>query len=243
MNTIETGLPRGTCAIDTFGPIDDRAAPIVIMYPDAFGRRPATYDVAEELAAPGWRVLMPELFYEHVPYEPIEPVSVFEEGPRRARFWEMFSTINQQTIDADVTALLAFVDERLGSDAPIAATGYCMGGRYALTTICASPRVRFAAALHASNIAPEEGDSAHRRFASAQGRIYIGASGIDPTYGAEEHGRLARALREADTDHVIETYHKVGHGFVFPDLPVYDAPSAARHMRRLKENMAELFAV
>ena len=125
---------------------------------------------------------------------------------------------------------------------PFAAIGYCMGGRYALAAVTASPRVRFAGAFHSSNIAPAQGDSPHQRFAGTKGRIYVGVAGIDPTYGAEEHGRLAQALREADTDHVIETYHGMGHGWVFPDLAIYDEAGAAKHMRRIKEQFSEAMA-
>jgi carboxymethylenebutenolidase len=241
MQTLTASFPRGKCAIDAFGPLEDKAAPIILMYPDAFGRRPATHAVAMVLAAEGWRVLMPELFYDHVPYHPIEPKSIFEQGPKHDALMALFRSVNQETIDADTSALLDFA-ATLGPDAPIAATGYCMGGRYALTTACASPRVRFAATLHSSNLAPEGQDGAHRRFASAQGRLYIGVAGIDPSYGAEEHGRLAQALREAGTDHVIETYHNAAHGWVFPDIPIYDEGAAAKHMQRLKDNMWEVFA-
>lgn len=242
MHTLEATFPHGTCPIEGFGPLADSAAPIVLMYPDFFGRRPESRAVAQELAAEGWRVLMPEFFYDIMPYEPIPPQSIFAGGEYREKLGAMIGRITQARIDADTAALLAFVDAELGSAAPIATTGYCMGGRYCLTTACASPRVRFAGAIHAGNIAPAEGDSAHHRFALAKGRIYIGVAGIDPMYGAEEHGRLAQALREADTDHVIETYHGCGHGWVFPDIQVYDAAAAARHMRRLKQHMAEVFA-
>ena len=70
----------------------------------------------------------------------------------------------------------------------------------------------------------------------------MGVAGIDPSYDAAEHGRLAEALRSADTDHIIETYHGVAHGFVFPDIPVYDEAASTKHMRRLKDNFSELFA-
>src|SRR5262249_30476815 len=105
-----------------------------------------------------------------------------------------------------------------------------------------SPRVVFAGAFHASNIAPAEGDSAHTRFASSNGRIYIGAAGIDPTYDAAEHGRIAEALRAADTDHIIENYKGAAHGWTMPDIPIYDEAAAKKHMRRLTENLSELFA-
>lgn len=240
MHTFEVAFPRGACPIDGFGPLDDRAAPIILMYPDAFGRRPTSYAVAEQLAAEGWRVLIPDFFYDHIPYDPIEPKSIFEQGPKHDRLMAMFRSVDQAKIDTDTAALLQFTYE-LGGDVPLAATGYCMGGRYALTSLCADPRVRFAAAFHSSGLAPEGQDGAWRRLGRAKGRIYIGVAGNDPSYGPEEHGRLAQALREADTDHIIETYHGAAHGFVFPDIPVYDEAAARRHMDRLKSNLHELF--
>lgn len=241
MDRFEVDFPRGRCPVHAFGP-DSRSAPVVLFFPDAFGPRPASFAVAEELAAEGWRVLMPDQFYEHIPYEPIAPKSIFEKGPAHDRLMAMFGSVTMARIDADVLAMLALAEERSDPGVPFAAIGYCMGGRYALSAACASERVRFAGAFHAAMLAPAEGDGPHLRLAHAKGRIYIGVSGIDPMYDADEHGRLARLLREADTDHAIETYHGVAHGFVFPDIPIYDAPAAAKHMRRLKENMAELFA-
>lgn len=242
MHTFDAEFPHGRCPVEGFGPLADKAAPIVLMYPDFFGRRPESRAVAEDLAAEGWRVLMPEFFYDIMPYEPIPPQSIFAGGEYRDRLMAMIGRITQERIDEDTAALLAFACSELGGSAPIATTGYCMGGRYCLTTACASERVVFAAAIHAGHIAPAEGDSAHLRLARTKARIYIGVAGIDPMYGAEEHGRLAEALRAADTDHVIETYHGLGHGWVYPDIQIYDEAGAAKHMRRLKENMAELFA-
>jgi carboxymethylenebutenolidase len=240
MDRFEAPFPRGACPIVSFGG-DDAARPVVLFFPDAFGPRPTSFAVADELASAGWRVLMLDQFYDHIPYEPLTPKSLFEEGPERDRVMQMFLSVTMAKVDEDVGAMLALAAERSQAETPFAAIGYCMGGRYALAAVTASPRVKFAGAFHASNIAPAEGDSPHQRFAGTRGRIYIGVAGIDPTYGAEEHGRLAQALREADTDHVIETYHGVGHGWVFPDLSVYDAAAAQKHMRRLKEHLGEVF--
>ena len=67
MHKFEAAFPRGNCPIFTFGP-DDRSAPLVLFFPDAFGPRPESFAVAEELAAAGWRVQMSDHFYEHSPY-------------------------------------------------------------------------------------------------------------------------------------------------------------------------------
>ncbi len=241
MEKFEAPFPRGKCPVYSFGP-DDRKAPIVLFFPDAFGPRPASFAVAEELAAEGWRVLMLDQFYQHIPYEPLTPNSIFEEGPERDRVMQMFMSIDLPKIDEDVAAMIALAEERSDANVPFAATGYCMGGRYVLSAATASERVVFAAAFHASFIAPAEGDSPHLRFAQAKGRIYIAPAGTDPTYDAAEHGRIAQALREADTDHIIENYKGAMHGWVFPDLAIYDEKAAQKHMRRLKENLSELFA-
>lgn len=238
--TFDAPLPRGTCPIHAFGPVDDRSAPVVFFFPDAFGPREATYAIAEDIAAEGWRVLMPDPFYQHIPYEPIKPKSIFQ-GEGHDALMKLLGPITQADIDADVAALIAIAEDRSEPGVPFAATGYCMGGRYVLTAITSSERVVFAAAFHASNIAPAEGDSAHRRLAAARGRIYIGAAGMDPTYDAAEHGRIAEALRAADTDHAIENFKGAAHGWTMSDIPIYDAAAAAKHMRRLKENLGELF--
>ena len=239
MQRLEVAFPRGNCPIYSFGP-DDKSAPLVLYFPDAFGPRPTSFSVAEELAGAGWRVLMLDQFYDHIPYEPLTPKSLFEEGPERDRVMTMFMSVTMAKADEDVAAMLKLAEPvRPGA---LGSIGYCMGGRYALSAVTASSRVKFAGAFHASNIAPAEGDSPHQRFAAANGRIYIGVAGIDPTYGAEEHGRLVQALREADTDHIIETYHNMGHGWVYPDLAIYDAGGAAKHMRRIKEHFAEVIA-
>jgi carboxymethylenebutenolidase len=239
--TLEAPFPRGTCPVHAFGPVEDRSTPIVLFFPDAFGPRAATFAIAEDLASEGWRVLMLDQFYEHIPYEPLKPKSIFE-GKGHEALMKLFGSITQAKIEADVAAMIALAESRSEPGVPFAATGYCMGGRYVLTAVTASERVVFAATFHASNIAPAEGDSAHKRLGSARGRIYIGAAGVDPTYDAAEHGRLAEALRAADTDHLIENYKGAAHGWVMPDIPIYDAAGATKHMRRLKENLAELFA-
>lgn len=242
MNKTEANFPRGTCPILNFGP-DDKSAPLVLFFPDAFGPRPEAFAVAEDIASAGWRVQMFDQFYEQLPYEPLVPKSLFEGGPERDRVMQFVTSINMAKVDEDVAAMLALAEANSSPDAPFAAVGYCMGGRYALTAVTASPRVRFAGAFHASNIAPAQGDSPHQRFAGVKGRIYIGVAGIDPTYGAEEHGRMAQALRDAETDHVIETYQGMGHGWVYPDLTmVYNAAGAAKHVRRIKEHFAEVIA-
>jgi carboxymethylenebutenolidase len=122
------------------------------------------------------------------------------------------------------------------------AVGYCMGGRFALTAATLGERVAAAASLHGSMLAPAQGDSPHHHFAGVRSSVYIGVAGVDPSFGAEEEGRLATALRAADVNHTIETYAGAAHGFVMDDLPVHDAAAAERHWLRISAQLREAFA-
>jgi carboxymethylenebutenolidase len=240
--TLESTLPRGTAPIYAYGALDDSAAPIVLLFMDAFGPRPALERIAERLVSEGYRVLLPHLFYDHLPYAALNPQSVFSGGEDRQRLMQMFGALDQSKIDADIAALLGFSTEKLGGTAPIGVTGYCMGGRYALTAATLSPRVVFAAAFHGSNLAPESGDGPHRRFAGVRSRIYVGVADKDPMFGGAEEGRLAAALRDASADHVIETYAAAAHGFVMDDLPAANPAAATRHWLRLSTELREGFS-
>jgi carboxymethylenebutenolidase len=241
MVTLEASFSRGICPIQAFGALNDQWAPIVLLFMDAFGPRPALFAIAERLAHEGYRVLMPHLFYDHLPYPPLDPKSFFSGGAEQQRLMAMFRALNQQMIDADIRALLSLADDRLGASAPIAATGYCMGGRFALTAAVASSRVVLAASFHGSNLALDRDDSPHRRLNGVKSRIYVGIAEVDPTFNGIEEGRLAEALREGGVDHVIETYARSQHGFVMEDLPVFNAVAAERHWARLAEHLRETF--
>ena len=246
MEMIDFAMPRGSCPTAVFEPSEaqdaPQAIPTVLMFMDAFGPRPALYAIAERLAGEGYRVLVPNLFYHQLPFAPFDAATTFTIPAERERLMGYFGSVTQATIEADVAALLGHVAERWGEDARIGCTGYCMGGRYALTAAVTSPRVVLAAAFHSSGLAPEQGDSAHRRLAEAKARIYVGVAGIDASFPAAEAGRLAEALREAGTDYVIENYAGAQHGYAMADLPVYDETAADRHWRRLVTNLAETMA-
>ncbi|PWJ77621.1 dienelactone hydrolase family protein [Pseudaminobacter salicylatoxidans] len=57
----------------------------VILYMDAFGPRPALDDMAGRLAAEGYAVLVPDLFYRNAPYGPFDAATAFQMKTARKR--------------------------------------------------------------------------------------------------------------------------------------------------------------
>src|SRR5690349_6717350 len=63
-------MGEGTARAGLFGPSDGAEAPGVLLYMDALGPRASLDAMAEDLAAAGYLVLMPDLFWRSAPYGP-----------------------------------------------------------------------------------------------------------------------------------------------------------------------------
>lgn len=237
--TIETRDGKAKAGVFTPPkPAADRQAG-VIHYMDAFGPRPATDQMAERLAAAGYFVLVPDLFYRGGRYGPWDAKTAFNDEAIRT---QIMTFITGTTQDMTVSDGAAFIDTltRHGATGRIGTVGYCMGGGRALNAAAAySDRIAAAASFHGGNLASDAPDSPHRHVGSIKGRVYVGVAGVDRSFPPEQSARLAQALREAEVDHTIENYVGKQHGWAVPDHGVFDAAGAERHWKRLLEFFAE----
>jgi carboxymethylenebutenolidase len=63
-------------------------------------------------------------------------------------------------------------------------------------------------------------------------RVYVAGAIEDAGFPDDMKQRLEDALTQAGVDHKIETY-QAKHGWVFRDIPVYDAAAEERHWETL----------
>jgi carboxymethylenebutenolidase len=205
----------------------------VILYMDVFGPRPALDGMAERLAAEGYAVLLPDLFYRAGSYGPFDARTAFGDEAVRAELMGLIGATSQAMTARDTAAFLDALAEA-GATGPVGSVGYCMGGARALTAAAAHPgRIVAAASLHGGNLASDAEDSPHRRAGEIAARVYVGQAGEDRSFPPEQSARLAQALREAGVDYVLENYVGCAHGWCVPDHSVYDEAGAERHWRRL----------
>ena len=228
---------------DGAGPFDTAQGgswPPVIVYMDAFGIRPQLGEMAQRLASHGYVVALPNL-YHRTPFAPFDPKQVAVEGPERARFKGMVSSINGPMVMRDTAAVLAHLDSLPSVRASkLGALGYCMGGGYALAAAGTFPdRVAVAASFHGGSLATDKPDSPHLLVRHMRARVYVGAAGIDPTFPDEQRQRLETALAEAGVAHTIETYENAKHGFAVNGHLVYDREASERHWERLLQLLGE----
>jgi len=229
---VEIRTADGTCPAHVFTPVaGDGPRPGAIFYMDALAIRPALFAMAQRLADAGYLVLLPDLFYRHGPYEPIDPAPIFADGSVMAVVGPLMATTGKGPATRDTAAFLDWFDSRPDfAGGKLGVTGYCMGGGIALAVAAAYPdRIGVAASFHGGGLATDEPDSPHLGAAQIKAVVYIGGADQDPSYPPEQAERLEAALRAAGVTFTSEFYPGALHGWTMTDFPVYDQAAAERH--------------
>lgn len=229
----------GACTVHLFTP-DGREAqvpsPGVIMYPDAGGVRKTFEQMAAKLAAYGYAVLLPDVYYRNGDWAPFDMASVFSDEQERKRLFGMIGSLTQDKVTSDATA---FFDYLIGrpevAGGRFGVCGYCMGGRISVTLAGRLPeRVAAAASFHGGGLVTDTEDSPHLLADRMRGTVYIGGAENDASFTADHAEQLDKALTKAGVQHTIEWY-QAAHGFAVPDNAPYDEASAARHWEAMTE--------
>ena len=224
------GSARAAVIRPESGPATDKG---VVLYMDAFGPRPALYEMGQRIADAGHIVLVPDILYRSGPYEPFNAKTAFSDDSTRTKLRGMIQATTQEMTARDGAAFIEAL-EKEGATGSIAAVGYCMGGARALTAAARYPeRIKAAASFHGGNLASDAEDSPHRLADRIKARVYVGVAGVDNSFPPEQSARLAEAFRIAGVDHIIENYVGMAHGWAVPDHGVYDNAGSGRHFKRL----------
>ena len=215
--------------------------PTVIFFHDGIGLRPVMHEMAERLAAMGYLVAMPNMFYRAGDFPPFDPATAFTDPAERARLWEIIRQAAPASVMRDLGLLLEALADQPGARVDrVGCVGYCLGGRMAFTAAGAYPdRVAAAASIHGGSIATDEPDSPHRQADRIRGRLYFAVADNDRTCTPESQELLAATLKEAGVAYELELYSGAAHGFAVPDLATYDQAAAERHWQRLESLFAE----
>ena len=227
----------GTCPAYVYRPDGNGPWPGVLVFMDGLGIRPAMLEVGERLAAGGYFVLLPDLYYRSGSYEPMDPHKIFSDPEQRKVLMEKFVGLaTPANVMSDTKYYLDYLGvQRDVKKGGIGTTGYCMGGLMSLTAAGTYPdRVVAAASYHGGRLATDAPDSPHRLAPKMKARVYVAGAIEDQSFPDDMKARLEQALTDAGVDHRIETY-PAKHGWVLRDTPVYDAAAAERHWTTLPE--------
>jgi carboxymethylenebutenolidase len=224
-------------AMETFICHPERGGPypVVFLLMDAPGIREELRDMARRLAAVGYYVLLPNLYYR-AGRDTIFGPDVLEQGSaERERMRAVRTKMTIPPVMDDIASMLEFVGrQEAANKGPVGAHGYCMSGPYALAAAARYPdRVAAAASFYGTWLVSDAEESPHLNLSKVKGELYISCAEHDelaPLPMVEElRGLFARAGSPGE----IELQPGVHHGFAFPQRWCYDKPAAERHWERL----------
>jgi carboxymethylenebutenolidase len=226
--TIEVTTPRGTMPVHVNRPDGDKAAPVVVLYMDAPGIRPALYGHAERLANAGYTAVLPDLYYA---VDPAERPNLDRLAAGDPEEFARIQTLVVGTHDGDVLA-----DTRLMLDAlperpagPWGCVGFCMGGRLGLRAAEEFGSALAAASLlHPARLITDEPDSPHLTVDRVQGALYFGFAENDHVTPLDSIPPLLERLEEHGVAHRIEVLPGAEHGFTMPGRAAYNGDAAER---------------
>ncbi len=249
MNVVETNVevktPDGACDAAFIHPAKGAHAGVLI-WPDAFGLRPAMRDIGKRIAAEGYSVLVPNPYYRASPAAAIDlntKTFSFQNADDMARLRKFMSGLQAPgAAEKDATAYIAFLDAQRQVDKKkkIGTQGYCMGGPLVFKTAAAVPdRVGAGASFHGGGLVTDQPNSPLLLIPRMRARMYVGIASNDDMRQPDAKDKLREAFDAAKVLAEIEVYHSL-HGWCVPDMPVqpdgkplYNKPDAERAWSKL----------
>ena len=207
--------------------------PGVLIWPDAFGLRPAKRQMARRLAESGYSVLVVNQYYRSQ-RAPIVNTTNFAEVSGTLR--PLMGTLNPETQTRDAQALIGFLDSQpsVDSNRKIGTMGYCMGGPFTMRTAAALPdRVGAAASFHGGGLVTDQPDSPHLLVPQMKAHYLFAIAANDDENQPEAKDVLRDAFAQAGLPAEIEVYSGAMHGWCPPDSTVYHEAQAERAWSRL----------
>lgn len=226
----------GTCRVTVATPNGSGPWPAVVMYPDAGGPRPAFDGMAARLAALGYVVLVPDIYYRDARWAPFDMSTAFTDDAERARLFGMMQKVTPELMASDAEAFFDYLAARPDVKGDkFGTTGYCMGGRTSFILAGRVPnRIGAAMSFHGGGLVTDDQNSPHLAADRITAEVYVGAAENDRSFTAEQGQILEKALTGAGVEHTVEFY-PAGHGFAVTDhAGVYDEAAAARHWEAME---------
>jgi carboxymethylenebutenolidase len=209
----------------------------VLFMIDAIGLRPRIEEMADRIAAAGYVVLAPNVFYR-AGRGPLWEVPDLTGPEARGRFMRairpVMSSLTPDRIAADGRAYLQYLAELV--DGRVGITGYCLGGRLGWTITAAhSDWVAAVSGFHTGRMVTDEDDSPHLLAARIAAEVYWGHADQDQSMTPENIAALDRAMDDAGVRHTTELYVGAAHGYTMSDTGAFNEQACERHFQALFE--------
>jgi carboxymethylenebutenolidase len=242
VTNVDVKTPDGTCDAAFIHPTTG-SHPAVIIWPDAFGLRPAMVDMGKRIAADGYSVLVPNPYYRMVKAPGIDMNGFnFSNQADMAKLRPLMGSIGAAgAAEKDAVAFIAFLDaqKQVNASKKVGTQGYCMGGPLVFRTLAAVPnRVGAGGSFHGGGLVTDQPTSPHLMIPKMKGRLYVAVASNDDARQPDAKDKLKEAFAAANVPAEIEVYKSL-HGWCVPDMPaaadspIYNKPEAEKAWAKL----------
>ena len=215
--------------------------PLLLVLHDIYGLDDFTKSVAERLVPQGFDVATPDLFVA-APAK-AQPETKEGEGDKEsaapADFTDYADTLSDAKIVESIIAALDKVSAQVGSGSQVGIIGWGWSGAYAL--MAAAHDARFSVVADIGGVITYPVQTAQRPgsplnfLANIEGTLFAAFAGADPSFPANEIGRLRSQMINQDKRGEIKVYDQAPARF-WRDA---DLPQTAQLWRRLEGFLRE----
>jgi carboxymethylenebutenolidase len=219
--TVEVRTPDGTCDAAFIHPAKGSHAGVLVWH-DSLGLRPVMRDLGTSIAAEGYAVLVPNLFYRAAKAPVFDASFDYANNPadREKYARTVASFLAQGAAERDAVAYVAFLDaqRQVNKRKKIGTHGYCLGGPYVLKAAAALPeRVGAGAIFHGGFLVTDKPTSPHLLATKINARLYVAIASDDDKREPDVKEKLRQAFTAAKVRAEIEVYPNARHGWCVPD--------------------------
>jgi carboxymethylenebutenolidase len=236
---VDVKTPDGTCDAAFIYPTTG-SHPGVIIWPDAFGLRPAMRDIGKRIAAEGYSVLVVNPFYRMTKAPGVDIAHFsFTNPDDMKKLQGLMGPLNTPGgIEKDAAAFVAFLDQQkeINKSKKFGTQGYCMGGPLVVRTAAALPdRIGAGGSFHGGGLVTDQPTSPHLLASKIKARMYFGVAANDDMRQPDAKDKLKEAFGQKAE---VEVY-KSNHGWCVPDMPapptmpIYNKPDAEKAWTKL----------
>ena len=228
---VEIKTPDGVADAALYYPEGKGSWPAVVVWPDVVSLRPVFRDMGRRLAAEGYVVLVPNLYYRAKKAPVVESGFNFADPDHRAKIMPLRATVTPEGTDRDAVAYLAFLDSlpQTNKKKKVGTQGYCMGGPLAFRTAAAvSSRVGAVASFHGGGLVTDAPTSPHLTLPQSKSEYLVAIADNDDKQDPTAKDKLKAALDAAKRPNKIEVYAGAAHGWTVKGSQVYNEAAAEK---------------
>jgi carboxymethylenebutenolidase len=231
-NIIEIPTQDGVMNCYVARPIGKGPFPTVILYMDIWGLREELFNIADRFTDLGYMCWIPNLYYREGDIrfdyrnskQQVVSVDALPLEYRQKMFAYLIKLSNANVIQDTADLLQHLSTHQDFSSVPVAAIGYCMGGRHVLCAASSFPeQIQTMICLHGTEMISDKPDSPHLKFQALKGQLYCGYAQLDSYTNAHLIAQMQElAEQNKNLTYSFNVHPNANHGYALPDRDVFD---------------------